>query len=63
MSARKIFRSVDGDGNGRLDRTELGVLVQELRKSMGLDYLNAHQVPVLPCARSHISITDSCGGH
>eukprot|EP00656_Telonema_subtile_P049542 TRINITY_DN6184_c0_g1_i1.p1 TRINITY_DN6184_c0_g1~~TRINITY_DN6184_c0_g1_i1.p1 ORF type:complete len:528 (-),score=192.16 TRINITY_DN6184_c0_g1_i1:124-1707(-) len=46
MSARKIFRSVDGDGNGRLDRTELGVLVQELRKSMGLDYLNAHQIHV-----------------
>lgn len=46
MAARKIFRSVDGDGNGRLDRTELGVLVQELRKSMGLEYLNQHQIHV-----------------
>lgn len=47
MAARKIFRSVDGDGNGRLDRSELGVLVQEMRKSMGLEYLNAHQVRIV----------------
>eukprot|EP00658_Telonema_sp_P-2_P019865 TRINITY_DN17815_c0_g1_i11.p1 TRINITY_DN17815_c0_g1~~TRINITY_DN17815_c0_g1_i11.p1 ORF type:complete len:1130 (+),score=343.73 TRINITY_DN17815_c0_g1_i11:190-3579(+) len=46
MAARKIFRSVDGDGNGKLDRTELGLLVQELRRSMGLDYLNQHQIHV-----------------
>jgi Ca2+-binding EF-hand superfamily protein len=44
MAARKIFRSVDGDGNGRLDRSELGVLVQEMRKSMGLEYLNGQQI-------------------
>jgi len=44
MAARKIFRSVDGDGNGKLDRAELGVLVQEMRKSMGEQYLNAHQI-------------------
>jgi len=40
MAARKIFRSVDGDGNGKLDRQELGMLVQELRASMGAHLLN-----------------------
>jgi Ca2+-binding EF-hand superfamily protein len=44
MASRKIFRSVDGDGNGKLDRAELGVLVQEMRKSMGLPYLNSSQI-------------------
>ena len=50
MAARKIFRSVDGDGNGKLDRAELGVLVQELRQSMGEPYLNAHQVAAVRAA-------------
>ena len=44
---------VDGDGNGKLDREELGVLVQEMRKSMGLDYLNAAQVAGLGGAGWH----------
>ena len=39
VAAKKIFRSVDGDGNGKLDKDELGCLVQEMRKSMGLPYL------------------------
>jgi Ca2+-binding EF-hand superfamily protein len=38
LAAKKIFRSVDGDGNGKLDRDELGCLVQEMRRSMGHDY-------------------------
>ena len=40
----------DGDGNGKLDRAELGVLVQEMRKSMGEQYLNAHQVAAVRAA-------------
>jgi Ca2+-binding EF-hand superfamily protein len=40
LAARKIFRSVDGDGNGKLDRQELGMLVQELRKAMGAPLLH-----------------------
>ena len=47
MAARKIFRSVDGDGNGKLDRQELGMLVQELRASMGAHLLNGPAVSIL----------------
>ena len=47
MAARKISRSVDGDGNGKLDRQELGMLVQELRASMGAHLLNGPAVSIL----------------
>ena len=44
LAAKKIFRSVDGDGNGKLDRDELGCLVQEMRKAMGMTYQSQSQI-------------------
>merc|ERR1719183_75241 len=44
LAAKKIFRSVDGDGNGKLDRDELGCLVQEMRASMGHEYHSQVQI-------------------
>jgi len=46
LAAKKIFRAVDGDGNGKLDRDELGCLVQEMRYSQGLPYLAQHAINV-----------------
>lgn len=44
LAAKKIFRAVDGDGNGKLDKDELGCLVQEMRSSMGLPYLAQQRI-------------------
>lgn len=44
LAAKKIFRAVDGDGNGKLDKDELGCLVQEMRQSMGMKIHSQNQI-------------------